>query len=56
MKHPRQPTRHGADGVIRFNSNVIVLYLLNKGMFDMNHLAVQNFSDEDRCKFAQLIG
>ena len=56
MKHPRQPTALDEHGTLRFKSNAIVRYLLDNGPFDMNHLAVQDFSDEDRCQFAQLIG
>lgn len=56
MKHPRQPVGEDDSGIERFKSNAIVRYLLYDGPFDMNHLAVQDFSDEDRCQFAQLIG
>lgn len=55
-KHPRQPASQDDSGIERFKSNAIVLYLLDNGPFDMNHLACQDFSDEDRCQFAQLIG
>lgn len=55
-KHPIQPLIRSTDGVIRFKSNAIVRYLLDAGPFDMNHLAIVNFSDEDREQFAQLIG
>lgn len=43
-------------GVPRFKKNAVVEYLLNRGPFDLNHLAVQNFSNEDQAQFAQLIG
>ena len=56
MTYPRQHTAPDEHGVTRFKANAIVQYLLDNGPFDMNHLAVQDFSDEDRCQFAQLIG
>jgi len=56
MNHTIQPLEKDGHGVLRFKSNKIVSYLLDNGGIDMNHLAVQNFSDEDRQQFAQLIG
>ena len=56
MRHPIQPLALDDRGVLRFKRNAIVEYLLDKGPFDMNHLAVQDFSNEDREQFAQLIG
>jgi hypothetical protein len=44
---------HGRD---RFKANAIVVHLLDKGGFDMNSLAMMDFSNEDREQFAQLIG
>lgn len=55
-KHPIQPVEKDDDGFLRFKQNAIVRYLLDNGPFDLNHLAVQRFSDEDREQFAQLIG
>jgi hypothetical protein len=55
-KHPMQPVERTEDGVIRFKANAIVEFLLNNGPFDMNFLARQKFSPEDRTQFAQLIG
>ena len=47
-------------GTARFRENKIVSYLLNicgqKGIADMNMLAVIPFNAEDREQFAQLIG
>ena len=44
----------------RFQGNAIVRYLLDhnrgNGGPDLNHLAMVDFSDEDRQQFAQLIG
>jgi len=54
-KHPIQPIIDN-DGAFRFKGNKIVRHLLDNGPFDMNDLAVQDFSDEDREQFAQLIG
>lgn len=56
LKHPNQPTAPDENGTIRFKRNEIVVYLLEAGPFDMNHLAVRPFEDEDREQFAQLIG
>jgi hypothetical protein len=48
------------DGVIRFKSNAIVTFLLDRAkqvnMADMNMLAIMDFTPEDRQQFAQLIG
>lgn len=54
--HPIQPVYKDELGTIRFKANAIVTYLLDKGPFDMNHLVLQDFSQEDREQFAQLIG
>lgn len=54
--HPVQPLIVDADGVMRFKANAIVRFLLNAGPFDMNHLALMPFTQEDREQFAQLIG
>jgi hypothetical protein len=43
-------------GVARFKGNQIVQLLLDGGIYNMNNLALLNFSDEDREQFAQLIG
>lgn len=40
----------------RFRQNRIVDFLLEEGPFDMNKLAMMEFSNEDRTQFAQLIG
>lgn len=56
MNHPIQPLQLDSRGVLRFKPNAIVQYLLDRGPFDMNHLAMQGFSDPDREQFAQLIG
>lgn len=54
-KHPIQPTEL-INGVIRFKENKIVSYLLDKGGIDLNRIAREDFSQEDREQFAQLIG
>ncbi len=56
MSHPIQEIVKSKNGVLRFKENKIVTYLLDKGPFDMNHLAMQEFSKEDLEQFAQLIG
>lgn len=56
LAHPMQPVGFDAHGVARFKRNAIVEYLLDRGPFDMNHLAALPFSAEDRMQFAQLIG
>ena len=56
IKHPIQPLAKDTNGTVRFKPNAIVQHLLDKGPSDMNHLARQNFSFEDRRQFAQLIG
>lgn len=55
-EHPMQPVYFSADGVVRFKPNAIVRLLLDDGKYDMNRLALLNFSKEDRMQFAQLIG
>lgn len=56
MKHPIQPVEIDKDGTPRFKRNAIVRFLLDSGYYDMNDIAVMDFSDEDRQQFAQLIG
>lgn len=55
-KHPIQPLYKDESGTVRFKANAIVTYLLDNGPFDMNHLALQDFSQGDREQFVQLIG
>ncbi len=55
MKHPMQPIAI-YDGVARFKINKIVRYLLDNGPFDLNHLALKDFTNDDHMQFAQLIG
>ena len=56
MNHPIQPIAKDDHDCYRFKANEIVRYLLDNGPFDMNHLSMQDFSQEDREQFAQLIG
>ena len=56
MNHPIQPPEKDESGIIRFKENRIVTFLLDEGPFDMNKLAMLEFSREDREQFAQLIG
>lgn len=55
-KHPIQPLEDDGNDVLRFKPNAIVQFLLDSGPFDLNDLAVKQFSREDREQFAQLIG
>ncbi len=55
-RHPIQPLVKDKYDVIRFKENAIVQYLLDAGPFDMNHLALLPFDENDREQFAQLIG
>lgn len=56
MTHPIQDLERDKHGVIRFKKNKIVEYLLDEGPFDLNGIAVLDFTDDDRAQFAQLIG
>ncbi len=56
LPHPHQPLGTDENGTLRFKQNKIVRFLIDMGPFDMNKLAMMNFSDEDRVQFAQLIG
>lgn len=53
--HPVQPLIVDR-GQLRFKPNAIVQFLLDAGPFDMNTLAVKQFTREDREQFTQLIG
>lgn len=53
--HPRQPEVM-VNGVLRFKQNAIVRFLLDEGPFDLNRIALMDFSADDRRQFAQLIG
>lgn len=55
-KHPIQPLVKDENGKVRFKANKIVQFLLDNGGFDMNVLAMMDFTDNDREQFAQLIG
>lgn len=58
--HPTQPLVADRHGVTRFKANKIVCFLLEltekHGLADMITIAQGEFSDDDRCQFAQLIG
>lgn len=54
-QYPMQPIVL-VDGVARFRENNIIRCMLDVGPFDMNQLAVMDFTDVDREQFAQLIG
>lgn len=58
-KLPMQPIVKMSDGIIRFQANAIVRFLIDwatpRGI-SMNELAMMDFNDQDREQFAQLIG
>jgi hypothetical protein len=56
VEHPIQPLYRDDRGVVRFKPNAIVRFLLDAGPYDLNKLAVMDFSQEDQEQFAQLIG
>jgi glutathione S-transferase len=56
MTQPIQPLVEDERGIIRFQANAIVTHLLDRGGIDLNQIARENFSQEDREQFAQLIG
>ena len=55
-KHPIQPLAPDECGTLRFKPNAIVRWLLDEGPFDLNQIAMKQFSVEDQEQFAQLIG
>lgn len=56
-RHPIQPIETDPHGTVRFKDNKIVRYLLDKGcMHIMNQIAREDFSQDDRDQFHQLIG
>lgn len=54
--HPIQPLVVDKHGVVRFKQNAIVRWLLDEGPFDLNQIALKDFSQEDQEQLAQLIG
>ena len=60
LKHPTQPIYLDEVGIARFKPNAIVRFLIDlctqRGIADMNALAIMPFTREDREQFAQLIG
>lgn len=59
MRHPIQPLVKDENGVKRFKSNRIVERLLEvatQSGYSMNEIAREDFTDDDRIQFAQLIG
>jgi len=56
LSHPIQPVALDKHGTLRFKENAIVNYILDNGGIDLNHIAMQGFSEEDHQQFAQLIG
>ncbi len=56
MTEPIQPIVRDPAGVVRFRENRIVRDLLEEAPYDLNEIAVRQYSPEDRMQFAQLIG
>jgi hypothetical protein len=56
IKNAIQPTVRDDGGRLRFKENKIVSFLLDNGGYDMNKLAREDFTKNDREQFAQLIG
>ena len=56
MTQPMQPIEWDGHGVIRFKQNAIIYWLFCEGKLNLNEIAVQDFSDEDRMQLAQLLG
>ena len=54
--HPIQYVYLDDSNIVRFRRNAIVRLLLDDGPFDMNKLAMIDFTQADREQFAQLIG
>ena len=55
-KHPIQPIYKTETGTHRFKENAIIRFLIDNGSYDLNRLAVMDFSNEDWTQLAQLIG
>lgn len=59
-RNPMQPLVKDQHGTVRFKGNAIVEYLLECARVgksaDLNHIARLDFTQDDRCQFAQLIG
>lgn len=60
LKHPRQPIGYAEDNIIRFKPNGIIRWMLEQGgqgkKFNLNDIAMQSFSVEDRVQFWQMLG
>ena len=58
MKRAKQPMQPivKTNGVYRFKENAIVVYLLDHGGINLNHIGALPFTIEDQEQFAQLIG
>ncbi len=57
---PLQPIIMDEHGAVRFRANALVRYMLDwtteHGGPSLNELASMDFTQDDRCQFAQLIG
>lgn len=56
MSHPMQPLYRDIHGVIRFTPNMIIRYLVDAKVIDLNAVARLPVRDEDREQLAMLMG
>ena len=59
MANPMQPLAEDKHGTMRFKENAIVMALLDHGRrtsLGLNEIAGMDFTQDDRCQLAQLIG
>jgi len=56
MKHPMQPIYKDKHGVVRFRQNDIIAYLFERGLIDLNALALMKFKKDDEMQLAMLLG
>lgn len=55
-KHPMQAIVIAEDGVVRFQANGIIRWLVDSGHINLNEVGLMHFDDEDRMQLAQLLG
>lgn len=51
-----QPVYIDKEGVARFKKNEIISYLFERGLIDLNALAIMKFNNDDRVQLAQQLG
>ncbi len=55
-EQPKQPIIHDDKGVVRFQSNKVVTWLLDAGRINLNEIGLLSFPIEDLMQFYMLIG